>query len=216
MSNYYKSNCPRYPKPSCYRPNDDCNYSCPPPCPPPCPTPCPTPCPPPCPPVVYQQQQQCDPCRGRSYGFFYTTNNQILGAGQPIIWTGFGTKTDGITYDSINSPSQLTVNCAGDYDLEFTVTASDTIGTSSANGIAIGNVLPGFTFAIYVNNNLVPFSIFTSRIGGTQIKGQLILSLCAGDVVALRNISGGQVIIECSHCNATNALGATIKLVQLC
>jgi hypothetical protein len=109
------------------------------------------------------------PCLSE-YAYIYNLDAQTVAIEADVNFSTNGLLTDGISHDP-GSPSIL-ISEAGVYEVTFSVSGTE----------------PN-QFALFLNGDLVPGTIYASGAGTQQNNGQAIFTIEAGDVLTLRNHS---------------------------
>ena len=104
------------------------------------------------------------------FGYIYNLTGRVVAIEEDVIFDTNGILTPGI----IHAPgtTEIAVINSGNYEVTFSVSA----------------VEPG-QFALFINGNLVPGTVYGSGAGTQQNNGQAIIALSAGNVLTLRNHS---------------------------
>jgi len=102
------------------------------------------------------------------YGYVYNLTPRTVPIEADVIFDTNGVLTPGVTHTT--GTALIRVINAGTYKISYSVS-----GTESNQ------------FALFVNGNLVPGSIYGSGAGTQQNTGQVIVTLGAGDSFTLRN-----------------------------
>ncbi len=103
------------------------------------------------------------------YAYIFNTGSQVVGTDGDVSFSNDG--PGGAVTHLAGSPVMF-MNISGVFEIDFSVTA----------------VEPN-QFAIYVNGNPIPSSIYGSGAGTQQNNGSTVLPLSSGDLVQLRNPS---------------------------
>jgi len=102
------------------------------------------------------------------YGYIYNVSAQVVALEANVLFDSNGLGTPGITHGL--GSGNIAITDAGAYKITFSVS-----GTQPCQ------------FALFINGNLVPESIYGSGAGTQQDNGQVIVAINANDVVTLRN-----------------------------
>lgn len=138
------------------------------------------------------------PCNCLSeLAYIYNLDAQTVAIEADVNFSTNGFLTAGITHAS-GSPSIL-VATAGIYEVTFSVSGTE----------------PN-QFALFLNGNLVPGTIYASGAGTQQNNGQAIFTIGAGDVLTLRNHSSAAAVGLATPIGGTQAsVNASITLKKL-
>lgn len=107
--------------------------------------------------------------------YIYNLDAQTVAIGAPVNFSTNGFLTAGISHTA-GSPSIL-ISEEGLYEVTFSVSGSE----------------PN-QFALFLDDNLVPGTIYASGAGTQQNNGQAIFEIEANDVLTLRNFSSNEEI----------------------
>jgi hypothetical protein len=109
------------------------------------------------------------------YGYIYNLTPQVVAVEGDVLFDSNGIITPGIEHTL--GTTQIIVSVPGDYEVTFSVS-----GTEDSQ------------FALFLNNSLVPGTIYGSGAGTQQNNGQAIFTIAAGDVLTLRNHSSNAAV----------------------
>ena len=109
------------------------------------------------------------------YGYIYNLVAQTVAIDAVVLFDSNGVLTPGITHAP--GSSDIEIADAGDYKVTFSVS-----GTESGQ------------FALFLNGDQVPGTVYGSGAGTQQDNGQCIIAIAAGDVLTLRNRSSAAAV----------------------
>jgi hypothetical protein len=133
---------------------------------------------------------------GANYAYVYALIPQTVAINANVLFDGDG-PTVGFVH--VAGSSSITVNVAGTYRIDFSVSGSE----------------PN-QFGVWVNSAVAPSSIYGSGAGTQQNSGHVILTLAANDVLRLTNRSSAAAVTLASVVGGTQAnVTASLLIEQL-
>jgi BclA C-terminal domain/Collagen triple helix repeat (20 copies) len=141
-----------------------------------------------------------------SYGFVYSTDQLIINSNQNVPFNSNGVLS-GITH--IPPSDIVTVSLSGDYSITFYVLTTTNNPSASL----------ACAYAIAVNGTVQPESVGHGIQAGNQnidqsLTGDIILSLSAGDQVALRNVGTTTDVLPNSQ-DGVPVISSSLQLIKL-
>jgi len=129
------------------------------------------------------------------YAYIYTSSAQALPPGSNVVFQNDG-PSSGISH--IAASEFTVINESGVYQIEFVAAVDE------ANQLAI-----------QVNGLTEPSSIYGSNAGMQLNSGQTILSLTAGDLITLTNVTGTAIGLTANAGGASTSVSASLAIQQI-
>ncbi len=129
------------------------------------------------------------------YASVYEDTPVIVPIGDSVPFDNASFVTGGVLFNP--GSSNVTILTAGIYDVRFSVTATQ----------------PS-QFAVQINGAVIPAGTFGS-VSGATYGGELTLSLTAGDVVSLENVSASAIALDSTAGGPSTATDASLTLTHL-
>jgi hypothetical protein len=131
-----------------------------------------------------------------AYAYIYNVSAQVVAVGAPVLFDRNGLLSE---FEHTEGASEIRVLSAGIYTVEFSISGTE----------------PN-QFAIFVNRNLVPGSIYGSGAGTQQNNGQITLELALEDVLSLVNYSSAAAVGLASKIGGTQAnVNASVRIQKI-
>jgi hypothetical protein len=131
-----------------------------------------------------------------AYAYIYNVSDQVVAVGAPVLFDRNGLLSE---FEHTEGASEIRVLSAGIYTVEFSISGTE----------------PN-QFAIFVNRNLVPGSIYGSGAGTQQNNGQITLELALEDVLTLVNYSSAAAVGLASKIGGTQAnVNALVRIQKI-
>ncbi|GGH37905.1 BclA C-terminal domain-containing protein [Paenibacillus segetis] len=131
------------------------------------------------------------------FGYIYNLEARIVGIEVDVIFDTNGILTSGITH--VPGTTRIEVTNQGSYEVVFLVSC----------------VEPS-QFALFINDILVPGSVYGSGIGTQLINGQSIIALTAGDFITLRNhSSAAPVTLQTQAGGSQNSVNTFVVIKKI-
>jgi hypothetical protein len=132
------------------------------------------------------------------YGYVYALAAQTVAIGAPVLFDSNGPLV-GVTHSTISTTEDIVMVNAGTYAIFFSVSGTE----------------PN-QFALFVNGNPQPSTVYGSGAGTQQNTGLSILTLGVGDVITLVNYSSAAAVTLASVVGGTQAnVTASILIERL-